>query len=737
MPRKLTEKPQIRSFAANGYYSDLSKPDMLYAQLIRSPAAAGKFKDITYDVLPENCYLFTAKDIPGSKELVTNSTKTKIFGYGNVSYTGEPLGILIGPDKRILDSTADELSINFDVESLESALKNVIVKNKHPVITLQEQQNPELNDVLDLINNMPSLDTVIDRTHVDEKLSKNIAVREVKSGIYKTMAVLQADKQLSEDSAFKTENNWSQKLVNPKWHESDGAFCYTEGEKLHVYCPTKWVYQLQKTLADMLKIKEELIHIHRTKSTGIYPNGLYKTNQLALQAALASYLTKKPVKLILSTQEQEQFMASGVETKFNYKAFINDDGKIKGLHIEIDIDIGAENPFAQEITDRITLAACNYYKCENLYINTVAHTSKNPPTTINLKTVDSQSLFAMENEIQSISKVTNIDPDEIRLINAVSQKKSDFPFIIENPNFEECIKNTLKISDFKRKYAAFHMDAIDRVEKDSRPFFALPLRGIGFACAFNSTGYSGSLNFTYDTKVEVTLTTDNKLIIHTNRPSEIIQEIWKKTAADILQFPKQNIHINSDYELSQLPKTPADSYSTIGVINELIKRCCNDIKKKRFQQALPITAKRNISSAMARNWNKEDFSGNPFYSTATAATAVEVELDSYSFNEKIKGIWVTIDSGVLYDENAALKTVKLEIQQELSMLVEGKTFSCNNININFIQNNNKSGQVGQLIHNTLPAAFSTALSLALATQLEKLPVTEKQIYTLIKNRGEK
>ena len=46
----------------------------------------------------------------------------------------------------------------------------------------------------------------------------------------------------------------------------------------------------------------------------------------------------------------------------------------------------------------------------------------------------------------------------------------------------------------------------------------------------------------------------------------------------------------------------------------------------------------------------------------------------------------------------------------------------------------KAGQIGELVRNTLPAAFSCALSLALATQLTKLPCTDKQLFELIKQR---
>ena len=142
----------------------------------------------------------------------------------------------------------------------------------------------------------------------------------------------------------------------------------------------------------------------------------------------------------------------------------------------------------------------------------------------------------------------------------------------------------------------------------------------------------------------------------------------------------------------------------------------------------------NASATAAKNWDKEAFKGTPFGPASFATAVVEVELDTYTYNERIKGIWLVIDCGELFDKAAALKAIRLEIQQQLEMLVRGKSIPCENISISFIQSKNKAGQIGELVRNTLPAAFSSALSLALATQLTRLPCTERQLFELIKQR---
>ena len=748
--KKTNTKTNLRSLEAKGFYSDVEKDGCLYAALVRSPAPAGKIKSITAPDLPEGYFLYTSRDIPGTKTITANKTVTKIFGYGNVSYSGEPVGILFGPDEETVYKLLDTVNINFDVENLESAL--------HNVINNQTDEASNFKEFVDQINEMPSLDTVIDKSHVEENPNVIVATREIKYGLYESLTLAQADAKLFENADYTSTDTWKEKLLTPKWQETEGAFAYTEGERIHVFAPSRWASFTQKSVAAALDIDEASVFIHKTKSAGIYPSGLARTTQLAVQIAAAAWLSKKPVKLILSQTEQESFMVPGVVTEITYRSALNKDGRLKALKISIDIDIGCSNPFAQEITDRIAIAAASYYKPENLYINAKAHTSKNPPTSISMQIIESQAFFAIENEIQKISNLSMIFPDELRLLNAeppvpapeekpkktkkTTDKKTkaapvstEFPFDIPTGDVRSVIQTALSESDFNRKYASFHMDAIDRAEKDSKPFFALPLRGIGVATAYIPSGYSGQTSFSNDAKIEVTLSADEKLVIHTIKPSDVIQDIWKNSAAEILQIPKQNIQINSEFPYNELPEAPEDSYSSISIVNELVKKCCNDIQKKRFHQPLPITAKRGGTAATAKpKWNKEKFCGTPFYTTSFITTVVEVELDTYTYNEKIKGIWVTVDCGELFDEAAARRTIRLEIQQELTMLVKGKTVPCDAININFIQSNNRSGQVGGLIHNSLPAAFSSALSLALTTQLTEIPCTEDLLFQLIRDR---
>lgn len=641
----------------------------------------------------------------------------------------------------------NNVSVSFDIETLEAALNNVMKHQKRPVLKLSQNspvltpnQNEDITDFVSQLNDLPSLDSLDaieteDTIEEDNDIEDNVlAKREIKVGLYKSADKDQIESELFAKADFISKEKYQYSIINPKWQETNGAFCYLESKNLHVYVPTKWTYSLQTLIAETLNIPLEKIFIHKTKTSGINTHGLFRANQIAVQAALACYLTKKPVKLILSQEEQEYYFSTSVKAENKQKIAINKDGKIVAMEIEINIDAGLANPFAQEIADRMSICACNFYKPDNLKITTTVTSSKAPPTSLFIQNIEAQAFFAIENHMQQLSNLTGIFPDELRTINTKASKKTDFPFELNLGDVEQTIQNTIKISDFNRKLAAFHLDAVHRTLKNSNPFFALHLRGIGIASAYNSSGYLGNSIYSPGQKIEATFQSDNTLVIHAVKPSDVISEMWKQTAADILQIDKTKISIDSTYNLEELPESPEETGCNITIINSLLKKCCQEIQRKRFRQPLPITSKKTIPTSMKKSWNKTDFAGNPYNSTSFATAIVEIELDTYTYNEKIKGIWITIDCGEVFDKKAAEHSIQLEIQQELSNLVEDKTFTCKNCLINFVESKNSPTQINGLIHNVLPAAFTSALSLALTTQLTKLPCTENQILKLMKNR---
>ncbi|MCK9168864.1 MAG: xanthine dehydrogenase family protein molybdopterin-binding subunit [Treponema sp.] len=745
MPKSSTKSVRSQKTArttlqALDYYTDCSRQGMLYAALIRSPAASGIITNISIPQMPDGYFLFTARDIPGRNTVRTQNADTPVFCADRVSYFGEPIGIVAGPDESQVYELTSEIEVTFDSSTLESALESVAKKYTHPVIKLPDtEQKPDAKQILEITKAMnldpsfvvqpPAAITAEPRIpSQSENTGAVIAQRIVKTGLFSDDAP-NVYESVFKSADFDISETWVQDTEQPSWTETNGAFCFMENGIMNIFTPTQWPNYLRKAVSVSLNLDNEKIFIRETNSSGHDANGIWRNATLAIQTAVAAYLTGKPVKLTLSRDEHQKFMKSGVPAKIHYRTAVMKDGSITAVKADITIDVGSCNPFAQEILDRLVIAVCNIYDIPNICITAKAVTSTNPPTSIFPEMIDSQAFFAAENHLQLIAEETNILPADIRLKNICSnQKNIKMPFIFHTEKAESVLNNVIAMSDFNRKYTTFRIDAKQHRNSEDT-FFALPIRGIGLTCAFDGSGYFGNDIFSGSQKIAVTLESDNAVTIHSLVPSPSISEIWIKTVSAILKLPPSAVKITPDMEINDVMPLPDNIYSNISIMTHLLTQCSLEIAKKREKTQLPLTVKKGLGPSMKKQWNKSDFRGIPFHTTSFGAAVVEIELDPYTYKERIKGIWLTVDCGRIFSLHAIENTLRLSIQQELSQLVADETIVCDGLHISFIQSEDNPGQIGEIVHNTVPAAFSSALSQALSARICSLPCTAETIYS--------
>ncbi|MBQ9630806.1 MAG: molybdopterin-dependent oxidoreductase, partial [Treponema sp.] len=420
------------------------------------------------------------------------------------------------------------------------------------------------------------------------------------------------------------------------------------------------------------------------------------------------------------------FMQSGVRSSFECKSFVSKEGLIHSLEMNIKIDIGSCNPFAEDIIDRLVIASCNIYSIPNILINAIALRSEKSPSSINPELVDSPAFFAIENHIMQIAERLSLLPIEVQKKNISTSKTPTMTFNFKLQHVAETIENTLKVSDFNRKKASFELDAKTHISRDST-FFALPIRGIACACAFDGSGFLHDTSFLKSKKISLVIESETSALIYADMPSETVAGVWKKMLSQATNISENNIQIIPEPASSD---TSPSFYSNIGIMTELLHQCCKDLNKKMEKPTFPISIKKGISASAKKMWNRENFSGYPFYASSFASTALELELASHTYNVNIKGIWITIDCGKILVTKAAENAVRIAIQQELNHLIAGQSVHCEQVHIAFIKSDRAPVQIGSLIHSTLPAAFSNAMSQALGIKIHSIPCNTEMLYTL-------
>jgi CO/xanthine dehydrogenase Mo-binding subunit len=756
MPKKQSTKVSLQS----EFYSDLTMDNMLYGVIVRSPAKSGIITSISHGDLPDGYFLFTARDVPGNNLVDTPLGKVPVFSEGNISYKGEPLGILVGPDENKLFELLSEIEIVFDSNTIESYLKSFEEEYKRPILQMPIANQVKANTAeIDAITKAMNLeaspfspDSIV-REHEQAEKEKSSIQAQIESE-NEMFSVVLARRSIEKGPCFEknengivpglnsvfnsasyvVEGSWSDAMHTPSYTEPNGAICFFSGDYLTIYTPTQWLSHLRKTVAQALHIDPSKILIKKTNSTNRTTNSIWYNSIIACQVATAAFRTGSSIKLVYSREEQELYMERTLPITIAQKMAVDDKGKLIAMQVNIDVDAGSSNPFAQEILDRLVIASYGCYNPVNISVTATAYRSPNPSSSLDLQLIDTAAFFSVENQLNELCILNGMTPAEIRKANIAqcSNEKclAPFQFTLERSN--EVLDALIQQSDFNRKFASYHLDSVLRATHENTTELAFtyeaPLRGIGLSCGFEGSGYYGSGVYMTAQTMEVTLEQDQSITIHTPPASDSIREIWIQTASHILGVPQTAIHFNSEFDAREEPPLPESIYSNISVMTSLLTKCCESIMRRTAETTLPLTVKKTITPAQKKLWNADTFNGTPFHSTSFAAGCVELELDPCTFREHIRGIWVVVNGGQILSLPAAERTIKLCIQKVLSSLVQDETVNGNKIHISFLQSTSTPTQIGELVYQVLPSAYTQALTQAVGCTINTLPLRTDSLY---------
>lgn len=702
--RAKTIRASSKNSVQEEFFTDLSVKDMLYAAIIRSPIKKGIVTAVSHPDLPDGYSIITARDVPGSNLIDVSKEKISLFSEGNISYLGEPLGILVGPDEATVYSLCKEIHISFDENPIEEYI--------------EQSSEKKVSEALDTF------------------FSPNLAERNIEHGpCFSGKNKEHGIQGIFEQASHIIENSWTYSLNTPDYREPNGAICFFKGNTINVYTPTQWPSALRTMLSAVLHIKTEDIVIKKTRAHTCTSSTVWYNSIIASQVAVASYCTGHPVKLVYSRDEQECFMNATQPVTIVHKTAVDSDGKIVGMQINIDFDAGFANPFAQEIIDRLAIASCGPYAAQNISIKAMAYKSARAASSIDLRLIDSAAFFAIENQMNAISQKLKLSPIEMRKINLAPQEKRSriMPFHFDLDKNQLVLDTLYSLADFGRRHSAYTLSySLREANKENLLHSATmttPLRGIGISCAFEGTCYFGSHLFNAsEQSIELTMENENVVHVHCPPLSASVQEVWTKLASSIIGISPSGVKINSALDADKEPPLPESIYSNISVMTELLKKGAESIKEKRYLGKLPCTVKKTISASQKKVWNQELFSGRPFYSTSFAAASVELEFDPCTFREKIRSIVIVIDGGKILNATAAEKAAKLAVQRVLKSLVDNENIECLNITIHFVPSEESPAQIGELVYHVLPAAYTQALSQASGCTINSLPLQTDSVY---------
>jgi CO/xanthine dehydrogenase Mo-binding subunit len=707
---------------AAGFVEDIFLKRLLFGITIRSPIARGRLKAIECPRLPNSCALIRAEDIPGLNRL--EDFPLPVLAGAELSYIGEPVALLVGPDEAKLEEYAD--------------LCKVITEEETPVFSCHE---------------------------ISEKTV--LASRSVSLGDVET-AFAGAANIISGNYETGIQEHW--------YSEPVGAVAYFEdppdtdkvsGEKagqpgdfprLVIKTATQWPFHVKRAVAQVLNLDVHHVKVEPAL-IGMHMDGkIWYPSLIACHAALGAALMKKPVKLLLTREEDFRYSPKRSGTEIRISSALDEKGEVLGTEINLTVNLGAHGIFTEELLDQTCIGCLGPYKTANLKLTGQAVKTNIPPQGPFSGFGMAQGCFAIERHISQIADFQRQDPAEWRKNKHIGRNDS-LPIglpLRDAPPTEHLVDTAAAMSDYYRKWASFELLRLRR-RQNNWSDREESLRGIGIALGYQGSGflYSGSDKGNYG--VELILEKDGSLEIKTSMVTsdDDFSHLWAHIAAEILFIDESKVKAIS--QSAESPDSgPASASRNITVLTKLVERACLAIRKQRFRDPLPITVRRSYRPAK----NREGIGtfppppGKSFDSTSLAhlgwgAAVVEIEIDPVEYIPRIRGAWLGIDGGRILSEKRARKNLHAAAVQALGWasleqlrytdgFISGESFKEYNIPnpaeippifIDFIWNESEEPKgIGELPFNCIPAAYLQAVSQAVDHPFQKIPLTSKEVW---------
>ena len=676
------------------FASDLTAPNMLHAVTLRSTRPRGSIGELPRLRVPADVHLFGADDVPGVNSLSIGGGSHPVLAAGQVSYVGQPIAVLAGPDIRRVHQSLELLQPEYGDE--EAVLDEDSDSAEIAGERFAERGNPdgELRDAFQIVQ-----------------------------GTYRT---------------------------GPQEHlysEPQAVFATPEGtESVTVYTSTQWPHHVQRSIARVLDVPLKRVRVIATE-TGVHLDGkLWIPSLISVHAALAALRTGRPVKLVYTRQEDFRFTSKRAPVRVRYTTALDAAGDLRAVVVFIRVNVGAFPVYLEELLDRLVISATGDYRCDNIRVHAVALKTNLPPFDALSGLGSAQAFFAVESHTTRVAEVAQESPLAWKAAHLL-RKGDSHPLGGKEQEDREAYKLFDRVdeaSDFSRKHAAFEL------QKKRRTTFlgaAEEQRGIGIAFASQGSGFVGRGEEEISASVRIQLDQEGIATVYTSAVSEgeSLRAIWTDRIAAALNLNREDVHF-ADTDTAVVPDSgPSFLSRNITAVTRALDLTCAAIQKRRFRDPLPIEVTRSYRVPRGLTWNRQTVSGKPYANLSRAAAVVELSANPSTLEMHVRGIWLAVFAGNILDPNGARKKLEMSVYQAMgwaasealdyqSGLLAAHAYEqyapdlwsqYPPISIEFAGDLEKLPSLGleELPFNCVPAAYAAAVTQATGHYIDRIPAT--------------
>ena len=496
------------------YPDDVYMEGMLYASAVRSAYPRALVKDIRTEkakALPGVAGVFTAADIPGQNKVghLVKDWDTMIAVGSITHYLGDAVCLVAAETPEILEEAKKLVEVDYEV--LE------------PVRSPKEAMLPDAP----LVHKSGNL-----------MAHKHIQRGNAAFAIAKSKYVLTRQ--------FYTP------YTEHAFLEPECAVAYPDGDGVMILSTDQGAYDTQHETAPMLGLPFEKVKVKNLLVGG----GFGGKEDVTVQhhAALAAYLTQRPVKCKLTRAESLLIHPKRHPMEMEFAMGCDENGIIQGVAANVIADTGAYASLGGPVLERACTHAAGPYHYENFQIDGYAYYTNNPPAGAFRGFGVTQTCFGLETMLNEMADLVGISPWEIRYRNAIrpGQALPNGQIVGPETGLVETLEAVKPYYD-KAKY-------------------------VGVACAMKNAGVGVGIPDTGRCRLTVE---DGKLHIRAGASciGQGLGTVLVQLCCELLGVKREDVV----YEQSNTFEAP-DSGTTSGsrqtlITGEACRRACGDLKK--------------------------------------------------------------------------------------------------------------------------------------------------------------
>lgn len=416
LPPRQVEGAVRAAAAADGADTSAFLPPLQVEGAVRAAAAAGA-----------GYALLTARHIPGERRLPDG---TPILADGELAYIGEPVAILVGPDP----------------DTLAALLRDTVVDTEPlPADPVFAMDAPDAEVVTRL--------TAEDNGGAEEGASA-------------------ADGGLTVAGVYRTG-------IQEHWYtEPHGALAAPSADGVSVLTAAERPERVREAVALMLNIPVASVTLGRA-ALGLDMGGKSAYPALvACHAALAASVTRRPVKLMLTRDEDFRFTPKRAETLVRISTRLGADCEPLETAVSVRVNMGAADgaAYGEDAADAnamlgsVARAASGLYRLGRVRVSAEGVRTNLPPAGPFVGLGAAQGAFALERHIALIADTLREDGADWRKRH-LNDRKPPAAWL------SGLLDGAMAVSDYRRKRAAYEL--LRRGYKADSP--VRPMRGIGIA----------------------------------------------------------------------------------------------------------------------------------------------------------------------------------------------------------------------------------------------------------------